>query len=91
VHLKDVDGAVLARVDREAHGFWDAVEQGVFCPLGEGIVDVPAVLAALAAAGYDGFATLEQDRVPGSGTPLEDLRRSVAVVRADRPPRVKES
>jgi inosose dehydratase len=95
VHLKDVDGSVLARADRHALGFWDAVEQGVFCPLGEGIVDLRAVLAALRAIGYEGFATLEQDRVTGSGAPLDDLRKSLAVVRAeaagDRPRATRET
>lgn len=77
VHLKDVDGAVLARVRDEALGFWEAVAAGIFCPLGHGVVDLPAVLAELERQRYDGFATIEQDRVPGSGAPLEDLRRSL--------------
>jgi len=76
VHLKDVDGAVLARGD----GFWTAVAAGVFCPLGTGIVDVRGGLAELERQGYDGFATIEQDRVRGSGSPLGDLRRSLAAV-----------
>jgi inosose dehydratase len=81
VHLKDVDAAVLARVDAERHDFWTAIEAGVFCPLGAGVVDLDEVLAALARHGYDGFATIEQDRVRGTGTPLADLRRSVDACR----------
>lgn len=73
VHLKDVDGAVLAR----GLPFWDAIAAGVFCPLGTGIVDVRGALAELDRGGYDGWATIEQDRVRGSGTPLADLRRSL--------------
>ena len=80
VHLKDVRPQVLARVARDGLDFWTAIEAGVFCPLGEGVVDLAAVLAALDAAAYDGYATIEQDRVPGSGRPLEDLRRSLAVL-----------
>lgn len=80
VHLKDVDRYVLARVHQERLGFWEAIAERVFCPLGEGLVDVPAVMRALAGAGYEGFATVEQDRVPGSGEPLADLRASVAVL-----------
>ena len=52
----------------------------MFCPMGEGLVDVAGVINELAAVGYDGYATIEQDRVAGSGTPLEDLQRSVAVL-----------
>jgi inosose dehydratase len=86
VHLKDVDGGVLDRVEPEWLDFWAAVAEGVFCPIGEGVVDVRGVVADLARAGYDGFATIEQDRVPGSGRPLDDLRRSLHALesRADR-------
>jgi inosose dehydratase len=70
VHLKDVSPG--PRPDN----FWDAVEAGAFCPIGEGLLDLEGVTRAL--AGYDGFATIEQDRRPGSpGAPAEDLRRSV--------------
>jgi inosose dehydratase len=77
VHLKDVDRYVLAHVHQRRLGFWEAIEQRIFCPLGDGVVDVPAVLDALERAGYHGFATIEQDRVPGAGTPLEDLHACV--------------
>jgi inosose dehydratase len=85
VHFKDVAGHVLSRIDTEGLDFWTAIEAGVFCPLGEGIVDIGAVLRALGRHGYRGYATIEQDRVPGTGDPLDDLRRSLAVVaRAQR-------
>jgi inosose dehydratase len=80
VHLKDVRGDVLARVRGERLDFWAAVAAGVFCPLGEGVVDLPAVLAALRDMGYRGYATIEQDRVPGSGAPLDDLAASLRVL-----------
>src|SRR5690349_1898597 len=70
LHLKD-----LSPGPRPAN-FWDAVEAGAFCPLGDGVLDLEAVAQAL--AGYDGFATIEQDRRPDSpGSPEEDLKRSV--------------
>jgi inosose dehydratase len=81
VHLKDVRADVLRRVRDQKLGFWQAVELDVFCPLGEGAVSLPRVLGALADARYTGFATIEQDRV-GSGSPLDDLLRSVAAVRS---------
>ena len=77
VHLKDVEPA---RGDGLA--FWDAIAAGVFCPLGAGVVDFGAVVSALDAIGYAGFATIEQDRVPGSGAPLEDLAASLAALSA---------
>ena len=82
LHLKDTDPRVLDRVRLEHLGFWQAIEAGVFCPLGQGLVNIRRVAAALEQADYDGFATIEQDRVPGSGTPLADLAESVRVLHA---------
>jgi inosose dehydratase len=78
VHLKDVRADVVGR----GLPFWDALAAGVFCPLGEGAVDLAAVLAALDEIGYEGYATIEQDRVAGSGSPLDDLAASVRVLQA---------
>jgi inosose dehydratase len=81
LHLKDVSPGVLARVTAEALDFWEAIAAGVFCPLGSGLVDLPAVATALHQIGYSGFATIEQDRVPGSGAPLDDLTQCVDALR----------
>jgi inosose dehydratase len=79
VHLKDLAAGVRAR----GQEFWAAVAAGVFCPIGSGTLDVASVRAALAAIGYDGFATVEQDRrADAFATPAEDLRRSVERLRA---------
>jgi inosose dehydratase len=82
LHLKDVRADVLARVRDEGLDFWAAIAAGVFCPLGQGVVDLPAVLGAVADAGYRGYATIEQDRVAGSGSPIEDLADSQRVLAA---------
>jgi len=77
VHLKDVDPHVLNRARLEGIGFWHAISASVFCPLGTGAVDLADVARGLETAGYSGYATIEQDRVPGTGTPLADLRASI--------------
>ena len=62
VHLKDVDGAVLARMRAgEIGGFADAVRQRLFTELGGGVLDLDGVLRALAAHRYDGWLMVEQD------------------------------
>ena len=43
---------------------------------GAGSVDLAGVLGALADIGYDGVAVVEQDRLPGQGDPVADLRAS---------------
>ena len=82
VHFKDIRPDVLARVDSEQLTFWQAIEADIFCPVGEGMVDIAAVLATLDRIGYSGFATIEQDRVPDSGEALDELRKSVKVIEA---------
>ena len=66
LHLKDVDPA------RRDGDFWGSVRAGVFRPLGQGVVDFAALLAALDEHGFDGWAVVEQDRTPG-GDPVADL------------------
>jgi inosose dehydratase len=63
LHLKDVDPVLLARVraaDVHLEQVWGA---GIFCPFGEGMVDVRAVLALPELQDFDGWIVLEQDRV----------------------------
>ena len=82
VHLKDVDELLLKRVQSGNIPYSDAVRQGLFRPLGTGVVDVAALLSHFEAAGYDGWYVLEQDVMltadpqPGMG-PVRDVRRSV--------------
>lgn len=61
VHLKDVDGAKLARVRREHIGFVRAVEIGLFVELGTGVVVVSRIIDTLKRAGYRGWIIVEQD------------------------------
>ncbi len=82
VHLKDVDAAVADRVRRREISYHRAVAGGLYRPLGQGDVDLRAILAVLDDAGFDGWIVLEQDAVlsaepeEGSG-PLADAATSV--------------
>jgi inosose dehydratase len=64
IHLKDVDGLVLARAKAEGWSFGTALKTFIFPALGEGVAQVPEVVAALLARGYDGWFVLEQDTTP---------------------------
>jgi inosose dehydratase len=77
VHLKDVRADVLARCTASGLSFTQAVTAGVFCPLGEGMVDFVAVREGLAEVGYEGWATIEQDRVSDHGDPRADAEASL--------------
>jgi len=61
LHLKDVQQPILEHARKEGIGFLDAVRRGVFCELGEGAVDFPAVIEGLKSNGYSGWAIVEQD------------------------------
>lgn len=80
LHLKDTNPVVLERVRVEQFGFWDAIAAQIFCPLGSGMVDLERVGQSLHAVEYSGFATIELDRVPGSGAPLDDLNECIAAL-----------
>ena len=75
VHFKDIDPAVKARAIESRTGFYDACAQGIFCNLGDGEVDFPAVRQLLLDHGYGGWCTVEQDCDPeGPGSPVDDAR-----------------
>ncbi|MGY2873652.1 inosose dehydratase [Marmoricola sp. URHA0025 HA25] len=84
VHLKDVDGALAAEVIDGTLTFGEAVRSGMFRPLGDGDVDIAALVQTLEKAGYRGWYVLEQDVMledeadDGAGQgPVADVRRSL--------------
>jgi inosose dehydratase len=85
VHLKDVriDWARLVRAGEAT--YTEAVAGGMYVPLGQGDVDIKAIVSALERQGYTGWYVLEQDTVlsgaPGEGgdgpDPVADVRASI--------------
>jgi inosose dehydratase len=63
IHLKDVDGGVLARLRAGEIDMDEAWAAGIFCPFGDGVVPLPEFLAEPSVRGLDGYAVLEQDRM----------------------------
>lgn len=75
VHFKDIDPAVKARTIAERTDFYEACGNGIFCNLGEGEADLPAVRDLLLQSGYEGWCTVEQDCDPTSAvSPVDDAR-----------------
>jgi inosose dehydratase len=74
LHLKDVDPVVLARLRSGKATLEQAWGDGIFCPLGEGMVDVHAVLALPELQDFDGWIVLEQDRVAVPADELPAIR-----------------
>ncbi|MBX3166237.1 MAG: TIM barrel protein [Candidatus Eremiobacteraeota bacterium] len=61
LHLKDCHPGIAQKCREQKLDYFAAVKAGLFCPLGEGEVDFPGLLAELARQGYDGWAVVEQD------------------------------
>ncbi|MDX8049101.1 TIM barrel protein [Lentzea sp. BCCO 10_0798] len=82
VHLKDVRDEIAAKVRSGELSYTDAVEQGIYVPLGDGDVDVEALVKLVQEAGYTGWFVLEQDTQLKGGSPvdkpLKDTARSLA-------------
>jgi inosose dehydratase len=82
VHLKDVNETVAATVAAGDASYLGAVRQGLYTPLGDGDLDIAAIVTALEEIGYQGKYVLEQDCAldgepePGQG-PLLDVRHSI--------------
>ena len=75
MHFKDIDPKVKAEVIANRTGFYDACGQGIFCNLGDGDVDFPAVRQILLDAGFEGWCTVEQDCDPTLDvSPIDDAR-----------------
>src|SRR5262249_57316643 len=77
LHLKSVDPQKQAWVERERIPFAHAVAADMFCEPDRGAVDFIAFRDALREAGYDGWATVEQDMYPSPfDKPLPIARRT---------------
>ncbi|MEN9937835.1 MAG: hypothetical protein RLZZ387_4414 [Chloroflexota bacterium] len=81
VHFKDCHPDIAARARAEGWDYFEAVRRGVFCELGKGCVDFPGVVGWLRAVAYSGWVTVEQDVLPGMGTPKESAARNRAYLR----------
>ncbi len=76
VHLKDVDPVLAARARQEGWDYKRALKEGIFRELGRGCIDFRRVLEKLAELEYKGWLTVEQDMLPGLGTPKESATRN---------------
>lgn len=78
VHLKDVRADLAAAVRRGELGYTAAVRRRVYVPLGDGDVDVAALVALLRDIGYRGWCVLEQDTALGDDSPPDTPARDTA-------------
>ena len=82
VHFKDYSPEIARRSREEEWDYVQSIRAGVFSELGKGGVDFPAVIRWLNDREYDGWAVVEQDVLPGMGTPKESARRNRKYLRS---------
>ena len=75
-HFKDYDPAVGKQAAEEGWDYFQAVRHGVFCELGKGDVNFPALMKQLQELDFDGWGVVEQDVLPGMGSPKESAKRN---------------
>jgi inosose dehydratase len=68
LHLKDVDGPVLARAKTERMSFRGALRNLVFAPLGQGSAGIGEIVTHLLEQQYPGWIVIEQDTCAGDPT-----------------------
>jgi inosose dehydratase len=61
VHLKDVRTSVAATVSAGDTSYIGAVREGLYAPLGDGDLDIAAIVTSLEESDYQGWYVLEQD------------------------------
>jgi inosose dehydratase len=62
VHLKDCRTSIMDDVKAEGRDLHEALQRGVFCPLGEGDSGIDDVVEALRRHDYRGWVVVEQDQ-----------------------------
>ena len=76
VHFKDCQPDIAAKSRKEGWDYFTSMRNGIFCELGKGEIKFQAVKAGLEKMGYDGWIVVEQDVLPGMGSPKDSARRN---------------
>ncbi|HKF37167.1 MAG TPA: TIM barrel protein [Ktedonobacteraceae bacterium] len=76
VHFKDCQPQVAGKARTDGWDYITALRQGVFCELGKGSVPFAAVANWLHMRGYSGWIVVEQDILPGMGSPKASAQRN---------------
>jgi len=80
-HFKDHEPKIAMQARKNEWDYFTSVRNGIFCELGKGNVDFPAVIKELEKAGFDDWGVVEQDVLPGMGSPKESAARNRAFLR----------
>ena len=82
IHCKDCDLHIAQQARAEEWDYMTALRHGVFCELGKGGVDFLALMRWLRTRDYEGYVLVEQDVLPGLGSPRESALRNRAYLQS---------
>jgi len=69
IHFKDYDPIIGEESRKNGWDYFESVRHGVFCELGKGNVDFHKITRELIQRNYNGWIVVEQDVLPGMGSP----------------------
>lgn len=71
VHYKDCQPEIAKKSAESGWDYFTSVQNGVFCELGKGEIDFAEFTNELRRTDYNGWIVVEQDVLPGMGSPKE--------------------
>ncbi len=71
VHLKDLRGSVLEKVQAKDYSFLEAVLSHVFTVPGDGMIDFKPIFEILASSNYEGWLIVEAEQDPAWANPSQ--------------------
>jgi len=75
-HFKDYQPEIGRQSRANGWDYFESVRRGIFCELGKGEIPFAALLEELKRIGYEGWGVVEQDVLPGMGSPKESALRN---------------
>jgi inosose dehydratase len=75
-HFKDFQPEVGKKAVEQGWDYFTSVRNGIFCELGQGAVNFPPLITELNRLGYSGWGVVEQDVLPGMGSPKDSALRN---------------
>ena len=81
-HFKDHHPDVWREASEKGWDYFQCVRHGIFCELGKGNVDFFSLMKELRDTRHDGWGVVEQDVLPGMGTPKESAQRNRDFIRS---------
>lgn len=82
IHFKGWDPEMDKLSKHKNWDYFEAVENGIFCELGQGAIDFEAISKELREQNYTDWIVVEQDVLPGMGDPKQSAQRNREFLRS---------